>query len=167
MVKTNNTTKASSPKSDAERQKTRREKLREQIGPSVALHMSDHDKKRLNQVAEKITGLYQPGTHVRSRVIAELVNQYYMSYVMHRSGKTAKYIYEKYLEIWEMRFVDKMDYADITEFMNDNKFLVPTEKKDGSISLEEREWHKPDVLLYRKARNVINMIEKSSRSKRN
>jgi len=167
MAKANDTTKSSSPKSDNERQTKRRGKLQAKIGPTVTLHMSDHDKKRLDQVTDKITGIYPPGTYERSRVIAELVNQYYICYVMHHSGKTAEYIYKKYCEIWDMQFVEEMDDENIAEFMNENKFPVPTENKDGSISLEKREWHRSDVLLYRKTENVINMIDKSSRSKRN
>ncbi|EBP2521089.1 hypothetical protein AAIJ15_002610 [Salmonella enterica] len=167
MARGKDTTETSSPKSDKERQTKRRGKLKAKIGPGVTLHMSDHDKKRLDQVTDKITGIYPPGTHERSRVIAELVNQYYVWYVMHRSGKTAEYIYKKHCEIWEMQHVDEMDDEDIAEFMNEKNFPVPTVNKDGSISLEKREWQRQDVLLYRKTENVIDMIDNASRNKRN
>ncbi|UJR54522.1 MULTISPECIES: hypothetical protein [Enterobacterales] len=164
MAKDKDKVKGSAPKSEAERQSVRREKLEKEFGKVVTLHMSLHDKKRLDQVAEKLTGNYRPGTRERSMVIAELINQYYIGYVMPRSGEIAEYIYEKYGEIWEMQFVDEMKDKEIVAIMNKRGDEVPTKNEDGTVSLEKRKWQEDDVSLYRHAERVGKLIKKATDS---
>ncbi|EHD22798.1 MULTISPECIES: hypothetical protein [Brenneria] len=160
MAKDKNKIKGSAPKSEAQRQSVRREKLEKEFGKAVTLHMSEANKKRLDQVTEKLTGNYRPGTRERSVTIAELVNQYYISYIMPRSGKIAEYIYEKYGEIWEMQFVEEMRDKEIVAIMNKRGDEVPTKNEDGTISLEKRKWQEDDVSLYRDAESVGKLMKK-------
>ncbi|QWT40913.1 hypothetical protein [Dickeya dadantii] len=167
MVKAKIAPDATSPKSERERQAARRDKLKTKIGPAVTLHMSDQDKKRLDSVTDRLTGMYPPGTLERSRAIAELVNQFYIKYVMPWSGDTAEYIHKKHGEIWEMQFIDKMSDTKIAALMSKRGELVPTQSEDGTVSLEKREWRVKDIALYRKARNVGVLVKKASKKTRN
>jgi hypothetical protein len=163
MAKAKDNAKGPPPKSERERQADRRKKLEKDIGPSVALNMSLRNKKRLDQAVEKLTGSYRPGTSERSLFIAKLVNWFYIDHVMKRSGKIAEYIYEKYCEIWELQVTEEMKDKDIVVLMNKNDYLVPTRNKEGSISLEKREWQEEDVSLYRSAEKVGVLIGKASK----
>lgn len=164
MVKVKEKVKGAAPKSEAERQSVRRDKLEEEFGKSFTLHMSVANRKRLDLVTEKITGVYRPGTREWSLVIAELINQYYIDYVMPSSGETSEYIHKKYGEIWGMQFVDEMRDKDIVAIMNKRGDKVPTKNEDGSVSLEKRKWNEDDVTLYRSAEKVGSLIKKATNS---
>lgn len=164
MAKSDSKTKKSAPKTEAERQSARREKLESEFGKSVTLHMSAGNKKRLDKVTEHMTGNYRPGTRERSIVLAELVNQYYINYVMQPSGEIAGYIYEKYREISEMQFSGQKKDKEIAAIMNKQRDKVPTESEDGTISLEKRKWEEEDVSVYRHAETVGILIKKATKS---
>ncbi|WP_213991522.1 hypothetical protein [Sodalis sp. dw_96] len=164
MAKAKDKKISTAPKSNAERQATRRAKLTKKIGPAVAVHMADDDKMRLDRIAKILTGNKRPGTQERSLVIAELINQYYTGYVMKRTGKISEYIYDKYCEIWEMQITKKMEDKDIATLMNKSGERVPTKINDGFISLEKREWQEKDAYLYRSAKRVYYLLKKANKT---
>ncbi|ECD4582990.1 hypothetical protein E1A30_18495 [Salmonella enterica subsp. enterica serovar Newport] len=149
---------------DSERQKKRRELLIEEFGPSVELHLSMMNKKRLNRIVKYMMNITdaEVSTRTRSIVIGELINSYYIKKLLKMKNEKSQVIYDVYNKLRKLEKY-KNDPSHIAEILTKEGFKTPI-KNGRNISIKDKKWTKDDVIYFSKSENVVKYILLSNKS---
>ncbi|MDU2944239.1 MAG: hypothetical protein E7B58_10020 [Citrobacter sp.] len=149
-----------------ERQQKRKGLVAARFGKIVPIHMLEETKTRLEMIAEKtaISRKEQNAAEKRSAVIAELVNQYYIDYILSHKHKNSELVYNVYNQIWQSNFDGKPTDMIARELNNAGIDIPYFDNQSGKIVVESGKWKRDDIETFSNSAFVIKMIESNEQN---
>lgn len=143
---------------DSQRQTKRRDSLREEFGPSVDIHLSEINKKRLDRIVSHMVNMTNAelSTRTRSIAIGELINAYCIENLLKIKNESAKKIHDIHNKLWEFDEY-KEDPSYIAEKLTKESLPLPIKKGDV-VLFKNKSWTEDDVIYFSKSENLVNYI---------
>lgn len=97
-------------------------------------------------------------------MIAELVNQYYIDYILSHKHKNSELVYNVYNQIWQSNFDGKPTDMIAVELNNAGIDIPYFDNQSGKIVVESGKWKRDDIETFSNSAFVIKMIESNEQN---